>query len=123
MVAFHNTTATEEMATGRLNWVREQVITHQAGDGEEEVNRELVRNQPGAEVVFLAVGNVLHPLLFLDAGFPPRSEYWAMMTISYRSQNSPFTNGSVVKVIPLGPFYQTLGSGDRFPPLPSTPLE
>ncbi len=71
MGIFYNTAAAEEVPTGGLDWIREQVVTHQAGERREEVYRELLMDQLGTEVVFLAAGDVPHPLLFLGAGFPP----------------------------------------------------
>lgn len=123
MVTFYNTAAAEEVPTGRLNWVKEQVVTHQAGERINEVHRELRGDQLGTQVVFLAVGDVPHPVLSPDAGFLPAPEHRTMVTVSKRSQSSPLTNNNAVAVVPPGPFCQALGSGNGFPPLSPSPLE
>lgn len=123
MVIFYNTAAAEEVSTWSLNWVKEQVVTHQAGERKKEVHREPLRDQLGTQVVFLAVGDVLHPVLSLDALFLPGPEHRTMIIVSKWSQNSPLANGDAVAVIPPGPFSQALGSGNGFPPLSPSPLE
>lgn len=123
MVIFYNTAAAEEVSTGGLDWIREQVVTHQAGERKEEVHRELLRDQLGIHMVFLAVGDVPHPLLSLDAGFPTCPEHRSMMMVSEWSQSPPLTHGNAVAVVPPGPFCQALGFGNGFSPLPSSPLE
>lgn len=123
MVIFYNTAAAEKVPTGGLNWIKEQVVTHQAGERIEEVHRELLRDQLSAQVVFLTVGNVPHPFLSLDTGFPPAPERQAMMAVPKRSQNSPLSHGDDVSVLPPAPLRQALGSGNGLPPLPPSPLE
>lgn len=66
---FCDTAAAEEMPTGRLERVREQVVTYRAGEGKKEVNRKALGDQLGTQVVPLTVGDILHPLLSLDSGF------------------------------------------------------
>lgn len=123
MDVFNNTAVAEQVPTGGLDWIREQVVTHQAGERKEEVYRELLRDQLGVQVVFLAVGDVSDPLLSLDAGIPPCLEHRAMMRVSKRSQNPLLPNSNAVSIIPPGSFCQTLGSGNGFSPLPPSPLE
>lgn len=123
MDIFYNTAAAEEVPTGRLNWFKEQVVTHQAGERKKEVHRELLGDQLSTQVVFLAVGDVPHPVLSLGAGFLPGPEHRSMMTVSKWSQSSPLTNDNAVAVVPPGLFCQALGSGNGFPPLSPSPLE
>lgn len=123
MAAFYNTAAAEEVPTGGLDWIREQVVTHQAGERKEEVYGELLRDQLGIQVVFLAASDVSHPLLSLDAGFPPSPEHRTMMMVAEWSQNPPLTDGNAVTKVPSRPFCQALGFENGFPPLPPSPLE
>lgn len=113
------------MPTGGLDWITEEVITHQAGERKDKVYRELLRDQLGTQVVFLTVGDVPHPLISLCGSFPPASQHRTMMTVSEWSENPPFTNSEAVTVVPSGPFCQALGlsSENGFSPLPPSPLK
>lgn len=91
VAVFYETAPAEEVPTGGLDWIGEQVVTNQAGERKEEVNRKLLGDLLDAQVVFLAVGDVPHPLLSLGAGLPPGPDHRA-------SQSSPFTNA--VTVVP-----------------------
>lgn len=112
MDVFYNAAAAEEVPTGGLDWIREQVVTHQAGERKEEVNRELLRDQLGIQVVFLAVGDVPHPLLSLDGRFSPPPEHRTVIIVSELSQSPPLTTRSAVAVVSPASFSQTLGSGN-----------
>lgn len=91
VAVFYETAPAEEVPTGGLDWIGEQVVTNQAGEREEEVDGKLLGDLLDAQVVFLAVGDVPHPLLSLGAGFPPGPDHRA-------PQSSPFTNA--VTVVP-----------------------
>lgn len=112
---FYDTAAAGEVSTWGLDWIREQVVTHHAGEGKEEVYRELLRDQLGTQVVVLAVGDVLHPLLSLGTGFPPTPDHGT-------SQSPSLTDSNAATVVPPRPFCQALGSGNGLAPLPPNPL-
>lgn len=120
MGIFYNTAAAEKVPTGRLNWVEEKVVTHQAGERKKEIHRELLCDQLDIQVVFLAVGDVLHPVFSLGAGSLPGPEHRRM--VSKWPQSSPLPNDNAVAVLPPGPFYQALSSRNC-PPLSSCPLK
>lgn len=82
MVVLYNAASAEEVPTGGLNWIKEQVVTHQAGKRKEEIHGELIRDQLSTQVVFMAAGDVPYPLLSLETGFPPAPEHWTVMTVS-----------------------------------------
>lgn len=121
MCEFYDAAPAEEVPAGGLNWIIEQVVAHQAGEACNKVHGELLGEQLGAQVISLAVCDVSHPLLSLDAELLPGPES-RTLTVSKWSQKPLLTNSDGIAV-PSAPFCQALRSWNDFPPLPSSPLE
>lgn len=70
-VVFSDAAAAEEVSSGGLDGLRQQVFTQLIGVCAQEVHREVLGQQPSNQVLFLADSYALHPLSSLEAGSHP----------------------------------------------------
>ena len=120
--------ATEDVTAWGLDRLGEQVVTHLAGDGADQVHGQLLREEPGAQVVSLAVGEPFDPVVSgsSGSGLGAEARAWVgVMVLGYGSEHSPLGAGGAIKRVPLAPLGQGLASGEGplLLPLPAEALE
>lgn len=65
--------AAEQVTTRRLDGIGKQVIAHLTGKGTEQVRWQVLGDEFGAQMVLLALCDVLYPLSSLNRRFDPFS--------------------------------------------------